>query len=222
MAIYTDGIDEAFNAHGEQFGIERFNRFLAASPHSNLAELGTRAYQAIDQHAGDTPQSDDITLMLMALPTAAAGGNGWEQREEHSVSLRDEPGVVSEFLRWLKSRLAAHSEIADIEAELLLVAEEVFTNILKYGNMPADGKVEVSLRVSDRETELCFSDPGKAFDPLKESQQSTLGLDSESAAIGGLGVHLLTALTDRQEYQRRDGRNILRLCKSYKPGSNKE
>ena len=92
-----------------------------------------------------------------------------------------------------------------------MVAEEVFTNILKYGNMPAGGEVEVSLRVYERETELCFTDPCQAFNPLDEAQQATLGLDSESAAIGGLGVHLLTALTDLLEYQRLDDRNILRL-----------
>ena len=34
-----------------------------------------------------------------------------------------------------------------------------------------------------------------------------------AAAVGGLGVHLITALTDRQSYHRLDGCNILRLIK---------
>jgi len=98
LAIYTDGIDEAFNEHGEQFGIEGFNRFLAAAQGSDLEELGTAAYQAIDQHAGATPQSDDITLMLIALPTEATT----DHKVDHRISLRDEPGVTTEFLTWLK------------------------------------------------------------------------------------------------------------------------
>jgi sigma-B regulation protein RsbU (phosphoserine phosphatase) len=216
LAIYTDGIDEAFNENAEQFGIEGFNRFLAGTPHTDLRQTGSAAYRAIDEHAGDTPQSDDITLMLVALPREAASS---ARPASNTSSWRDENGATSRFLSWTRSALAEHAFPTNIEAELLLVAEEVFTNILKYGDMPANGEIRASLQVGDGEVELCFSDPGKAFDPLTEARQSTLGLGSESAAIGGLGVHLLTALTDRQDYRREDGRNILRLYKSHTGGS---
>jgi sigma-B regulation protein RsbU (phosphoserine phosphatase) len=210
LAIFTDGIDEAFNDKAEQFGVDGFNSFLSGAAHADLEQLGSAAYQAIDRHAGGTPQSDDITLMLVALPAAA----DTRAQKTDSASWRNEPGVVSSFLAWLKSRLAIHACPADIESELLLVAEEVLTNILKYAEMPADGKIQVELQTPEGGIELRFSDPGKAFDPLKEAEQSTLGLDSDAAAIGGLGVHLLTTLTDSQEYRREEGRNFLRLYRS--------
>jgi sigma-B regulation protein RsbU (phosphoserine phosphatase) len=209
LAVYTDGIDEAFNEQGEQFSIAAFNQFLAASRHTDLADLGRGVYAAIDRHAGDTPQSDDITLLLLALPETTLAVD----TETRSFSITPGAAVITDFLLWLRARLAAYPELGESATELLLVAEEVFSNILKYGKMPAGGEVQVSLRVDEHAVELCFTDPCQAFDPLREAQQASLGLDSETAAIGGLGVHLFTALTDHQEYQRRDGRNILRLRK---------
>ena len=56
-------------------------------------------------------------------------------------------------------------------------------------------------------------DSGRAFDPLTQAQKSALGVDISDAAVGGLGVHLITALSDRQNYRRADGCNILRVTK---------
>ncbi len=58
-----------------------------------------------------------------------------------------------------------------------------------------------------------LSDPGIAFNPLVEARRSELGADIESAEIGGLGVHLITSFTDRQEYRRVDDRNVLRVTR---------
>jgi sigma-B regulation protein RsbU (phosphoserine phosphatase) len=207
LVIYTDGIDESFNSDGEQFGTECFNRFLASGHAMELAELGSKAFAAVDKHAGDTPQSDDITLMILSLPQSPD--------QVFSYTLQPGEAVTSKFLAWLQAHLQDQSEHAAGVTELMLMAEEVITNILKYAELPGDAEVEITLRISTRETELCFSDPGAPFNPLEESGQATLGLDSESAAIGGLGVHLLTALSDSQHYEYRDRRNVLRLRKSH-------
>ena len=58
-----------------------------------------------------------------------------------------------------------------------------------------------------------FATGGIPFDPLQQAQRSELGSETESAAIGGLGVHLLEALTDEQYYQRSEQENRLRLIK---------
>jgi len=207
LAIYTDGIDESFNSDNEQFGTERFNQFLAQSHTMELAEMGASAFAAVDEHAGDTPQSDDITLMILSVPQS--------MDTSYNYTLRPGAAVTSEFLAWLRTHLQNHAEPEVVETELMLLAEETITNILKYAGLPEDAEVEIALRISRRETELCFSDPGIPFNPLEESGQATLGLDVESASIGGLGVHLLTALSDSQHYEHRDGRNVLRLRKTH-------
>ena len=55
LAIYTDGIDEAFNAEGELFGSESLNRYLGAAQDAGAAELGSGVFRAVDAHAAGTP-----------------------------------------------------------------------------------------------------------------------------------------------------------------------
>jgi len=65
LVIYSDGITEAMNDRQEEFGEER----LVQTVNDNYAlashELLARIIDAVKQHAGKTPQSDDITLMII-------------------------------------------------------------------------------------------------------------------------------------------------------------
>jgi sigma-B regulation protein RsbU (phosphoserine phosphatase) len=100
--------------------------------------------------------------------------------------------------------------------ELMLVGEEVITNIAKYGGLPERSEIEVGIYVAAGRPDirLEFSDAGSAFNPLTQAKGANLGADIESAEIGGLGVHLIIGLTDHQHYQRRGQRNILRVTKA--------
>ncbi len=97
--------------------------------------------------------------------------------------------------------------------ELTLVSEEVVTNIDKYAQIPHGSEIEMSISATGDEIHLEFCDAGIAFNPLLEAKSAVLGQDIESAQIGGLGVHLIRELTNRQHYQRRSERNILRVTK---------
>jgi anti-sigma regulatory factor (Ser/Thr protein kinase) len=96
---------------------------------------------------------------------------------------------------------------------MLLVAEEVVSNADKYAGLAADAVITVTVEADCLQVALEVRDAGLAFNPLLEAQQSALGTAIEDAAVGGLGVHLITALTDHQSYHRLDGCNILRVIK---------
>jgi sigma-B regulation protein RsbU (phosphoserine phosphatase) len=205
FAIYTDGIDEAFNSEGEQFGVEAMNELLLQ--HLPLPELGQASFDAVDRHAGSTPQSDDITVMLLELPAS----NG--RRKEQQLLLSGNDQTVGQLMRWLSSHLSQWELEADLQGELMLVAEEVTSNIIKYGELAPDAEIKLTLTLSQYSLSMTFSDPGIAFDPLTEARKSALGAETDHAEIGGLGVHLLQAMTDQQEYRRSDDRNHLCLVK---------
>ena len=57
-----------------------------------------------------------------------------------------------------------------------------------------------------------ISDNGVAFDPTAKAEVDTT-LSAEERQIGGLGIHLVRHIMDNVEYERKDGRNILRLSK---------
>jgi serine phosphatase RsbU (regulator of sigma subunit) len=65
LVMYSDGVTEAQNLSGEEFGSERL--LEAVQAHSDSVRQGYQAVMnAIRLFAGDAPQFDDITLLLAA------------------------------------------------------------------------------------------------------------------------------------------------------------
>jgi sigma-B regulation protein RsbU (phosphoserine phosphatase) len=212
LAIYTDGIDEAFNEQAEMFGFDRFNQCLAQTGDAPISEAGPSIFEAIDSHAGTTAQSDDITLMLLQLkPDNQPGTIIMDKR---SASFSTDESLITRILDWIQQSLEDLGVPEDSHMTMVLVAEELATNIHKYGKLSADSLIEISVEANATQVSLEFRDQGVAFDPLRDAKRAVLGADIDSAEIGGLGVHLVAQLTDEQWYQRIGGYNVLRVTKS--------
>jgi sigma-B regulation protein RsbU (phosphoserine phosphatase) len=206
LAIYTDGIDEAFNESSEMFGVERFNRALLATTGIKAATAGSALFATVREYAGQRPQSDDITLMLLDYAPEATA------TVTQGFHLGD--ALTARVQEWIGPILAGWNVSDTVSLELNLVAEEIVTNIQKYAQLVNhDATVELLLSHHTEKLVLEVRDAGAAFNPLQDAKRSTLGADIDSAEIGGLGVHLLTQLTDRQQYRREDGLNVLRVEK---------
>ena len=102
----------------------------------------------------------------------------------------------------------------DERARLLIILEELFTNVIAHGQRAeaATSIVTVRLRSKDGWLVIDFVDDGRPFDPL------TLGspdLDApvEERLIGGLGIHIVRSLVDRARYRRASQRNHLHLAR---------
>jgi len=67
LILYTDGIIEARNPQGEQFGEDRLRELLAEYSLLPPGALADRIYEAVRQHSQDTAQQDDITLLILKV-----------------------------------------------------------------------------------------------------------------------------------------------------------
>jgi anti-sigma regulatory factor (Ser/Thr protein kinase) len=97
--------------------------------------------------------------------------------------------------------------------ELRLVAEEVLTNVAKYGFEPGrKAGVEWLFSFTHEAAVLEFRDQGIPFDPLGQAPPD---LDAPLAErpLGGLGLTLVRALVDEARYVRDGSTNVLRLVK---------
>ena len=65
FVAYTDGVTEAENGAGAQFGEDRFAQHLRGTQAVSARQVVQNVLAAVDHHAGQTPQSDDITLMVV-------------------------------------------------------------------------------------------------------------------------------------------------------------
>ena len=67
LVLFTDGVLEAENSSGEQFGKERFQSLLTECACSPAAEILARLTQGLSSFSSDAPQHDDITLMVLGF-----------------------------------------------------------------------------------------------------------------------------------------------------------
>ena len=67
LFLYTDGVVEANNTEGKQFGIGRMLDALNASPDAAPEELLANVRNSIDLFVGDEPQFDDLTMLALRL-----------------------------------------------------------------------------------------------------------------------------------------------------------
>ncbi|MCY3784793.1 MAG: SpoIIE family protein phosphatase [Chloroflexi bacterium] len=72
VVLYTDGVTEAMNADGEEFGVERLQETFAASPPQDSQQANRTVFEAVQAFAGDTPQSDDVTCLVFRPREAAS------------------------------------------------------------------------------------------------------------------------------------------------------
>ena len=207
LAMFTDGIDEAFNLQDEMFGIDRFNQALLASRALPITEAGDSLFDILGAFAGERPQSDDICLLLLDIcPGAEADLHA---SERFALGPRLTKRVESWLLEELAQRQLPHKLLGDLK----LLTEEIVSNVDKYAGLPAGASIEISLQATAERIEIEVRDAGIAFDPLTGARRAELGATIEEADVGGLGLHLITALSDRQSYRREDGCNILRITK---------
>lgn len=66
--FYTDGIPEAMNKEKELFGFERMEQFVRTlSVDSTAKDITTQLFTAVQQHVGDAPQHDDMTVVVVKV-----------------------------------------------------------------------------------------------------------------------------------------------------------
>jgi len=73
LLLYTDGITEAQNEQEEFFDEDRLRAFVRASLGRSAQDIQDGIIAEVDAFVGDVPQSDDITLMVVARDATEAG-----------------------------------------------------------------------------------------------------------------------------------------------------
>ncbi len=91
ILLYTDGITEATNHDGEQFGVKRLKALihdhLQSSTERKIAELSRIIIEEVDGHAGFGRQDDDITF-LMVRTAIETESNDSKVEESPSISVQ--------------------------------------------------------------------------------------------------------------------------------------
>ena len=65
LLLHTDGVNEATNQHGEEFGLERLYQALTSAAPQGATAVIESIRNAVEEFAGNVSQNDDITLVAL-------------------------------------------------------------------------------------------------------------------------------------------------------------
>ena len=65
MIIYSDGLSEAMDIDGNQYGVEHLENELPTIGHLPAAQICTQLWKQVQEYSGGKPQSDDFTVIVI-------------------------------------------------------------------------------------------------------------------------------------------------------------
>ena len=121
---------------------------------------------------------------------------------------------LDEVLAFVDSSLEEMECPIKAQMQIDVAVEEVFVNIASYAYAPGTGSATLQIETEQDPpaVAITFIDSGVPFDPLLKPDPDVT-LPAEERQIGGLGIYMVKKSMDSMEYERRDGKNILKIKK---------
>lgn len=200
LFLYTDGVTEAENADNKFYGEERLLKVLQKAK-QNPQENLDMVLKDVKKFVKNYSQSDDITMLDFVFLGA----------EENSVSLAADMKNIAKMIDFLKKDMRRYALSKKAQFNMAVAAEEIFSNIVEYSyKNDKNKKVLLKTKAEGGFYYMTFVDDAEEYNPLlKENPDITLKIKDRK--IGGLGVYLFKKLSDVQEYEYKNGQNILKI-----------
>ena len=130
-----------------------------------------------------------------------------------SISLSNKSSDSAKLTDFLNEFVKALEISEEIYNDLRLAIEEAFVNIASYAYAEkVSQSVMIEMSNTSSEISITFTDTGIAFDPLTDPVECK---DTDDHCEGGMGIHIITSLTDHQEYNRVGQSNVFTVTKHY-------
>ncbi len=194
--MFTDGIVEARSKNGQEYKIDRLKEMLKQSRNKSAKEIVDDVYLSVLDFSEDTPQHDDLTLVVTKA--------GQSKSEASSYLAVKEIRVLSnnESVRKVREKTDRICEQLGFDASMIhdikLAVNEAHANIIEhaYGGKP-NGEIIFRYYIYKDRLEILIKDFGKT------ANYSTIRTDRDLEGLegSGLGVFLIRELMDKVEYK---------------------
>ena len=209
ITLYTDGVTEARNIDGDFFGEERLIQTFNKKDYTCLVELHHSIKDEVMSFVGEAPQSDDITFITLKYH-----GDKYSYSEKMFDAKMEN---IKDMLSFIKDFCTEHKFHDEFSSNLLVVGDELFSNIVKYGYQNKGGVLFIRQLFNEDQKEyvLTVVDKAPEFNQL-EVNNSIVDEDANKQKIGGLGILIVKKIMSEYAYDRINGKNILVLRKKFK------
>jgi len=213
LFLYTDGLTEAKNESHELFGVKRIEKGLqdcvkneSITPEKLIQTMTNRVNAFVD----GAEQSDDLTLLAIQYTPIEKPFVLCK-----NLTIVNKLSEISKLNAFVMSATAALNMEKGLANQIKLAVEEAVANVIDYAYPNnTEGNIDITIEADENRIRFILSDAGAEFDPTRVSKADTT-LTVDERPIGGLGVFLVRNLMDSINYERTDGKNVLRLEKRY-------
>ena len=208
LFLFTDGLTEAMNHQHQQFGRERIMETLNQSlplggqEGSLLQALTDKVQQFVD----GAEQSDDLTMLAIRYMPVDV-----ENSLHERLTLKNDIQEVAKLNEFIKQTAERIGLDAATSYKVRLALEEAVVNVISYAyHKGTQGEVTVEMMFDGKHLRMVVADDGIPFDPTMTAKPDTT-LSIEDRPVGKMGILLMRELMDTINYERIDGKNILRM-----------
>jgi sigma-B regulation protein RsbU (phosphoserine phosphatase) len=209
IILFTDGVTEAFDANGNEYGEGRLEAFIARSTKLGTKYLVESLVRDVDGFVDGEEQSDDITVFCLRYVA-------WDVRDARGtieLRLANELAEINRCFNALEEICERFKLPPEIQNNFSVVLDDLLNNVISYAYDDDDEHIiDVVLSTDGQRFIVSVTDEGVEFDPFARKEpdiQSGL----EEREIGGLGIHLIRNLMDDYSYRRVGGKNVTTLMK---------
>ena len=205
--LYTDGVTEATNEDEALYGEDRLYSYIDKNKKLKAGELLSGLKDDIDTFAGDTPQFDDITMLVF----------DYKQKEDADIKEKlfsATKDTLPEVIAFMEECLENVGCSPKITMSVCVAIEEIFVNIALYAYGDKTGNASLSFGFDEKERiiTLVMKDEGVPFNPLEKTEPD-ISLSAADREIGGLGIFITKKTMDTVSYIYENGQNILTMTK---------
>jgi len=216
LVLYTDGITEALNAKGEFYNEALLSGVLHEHCRADVPTLVKQVVAAIHKFATGVEQADDITLLILGYQKSSESGE--TALETKAIRIPNQLEQLHFIVETIDEISRDWNISSKASMELNLVLEELYTNIVFYA-FPDKKEHLIDIKFSLSSSgilEVVIIDDGKYFDLIDASEEVKLDAALEERKVGGLGIHFVKQMMDEMHYERKGGKNVVKLRKYIK------
>ena len=207
LTLYTDGITEAKSEDEKFYGEERLINFFNSKDFSCILEMHHDLKDNVSGFVGKAEQSDDITFLTIKFH-----GDKYDYAESYFEAKKEKMPEMLDFCTAFNDK---HNLGSSIKNNLLVVADELLSNIIKYSyENDEEGGIFIRLLYNIDKNELITTiiDTGKEFNPFDVSNTPLEG-EAKDQRVGGLGILIVKNIMDEYAYDHINNKNIITLRK---------
>ena len=191
ICLFTDGVFESFNEHGDSLGQEYLMQLLSESVDvNNCLMLPHLCYDLVDQK-GYTVRNDDFSFIALQSIPSKETCTCFYQELHSQLSQVDEVGVE------IQAFLADQGASEEMGFKTRLVATEFLNNIVEHG-LPKHDAEKIALEIIYSETvTVIIRDGAVEWDPPEKEPMMEHFFDglNENMDDRGRGLQIVYAMT---------------------------